>query len=120
MLHVLALAGAALLAPMATSRGATLTATTSGATTCATPRAVEPVMGLDEAEIGDTWFTAFDEKDDDLDVEGLLADDLVGDDLKRIFNVNGEASDFAPDEMDELVVSHAAHPIPAPCWLLPA
>ena len=65
-----------------------------------------PLMGLEEAEIGDTWFTTFDEKGDDLDLDGVLADDLVGDDLKRIFNVEGEAGDFAPDELDELQVRH--------------
>lgn len=124
MWPLLVSASAALLAPMATIPGATPTATMSGATIFASRpsrRAVAPAMGLDEAEIGDTWFTAFDDKDEDLDVEGLLADDLVGDDLKRIFNVNGEAGEFAPDELDELVVRHAAHLIlPRSCLLLPA
>jgi len=118
MLWLLA-AGVALLAPAVPLGGAVARGVTGP------PHgrhALAPRMG-DDSDIGNTFFTTFDANaDNDMDIEGLLADDLVGDELKRIFNVDGAASEFKKDELDELVVSvHSRAPAPArPAALSPS
>mmetsp|Transcript_4864 Transcript_4864/g.14049 ORF Transcript_4864/g.14049 Transcript_4864/m.14049 type:complete len:132 (+) Transcript_4864:26-421(+) len=64
-----------------------------------------PSMGLDEAEIGDTWFTSFDSKGEDgLAPDGTFppGEDLVEREMRRLFNVDGDDEEFAADEIDEL------------------
>ena len=66
---------------------------------------MEGVVGGD-ADIGDTFFAAWDGKDEDgLGPDGAIppGNDLVERELKRIFNVDSSPNGtFASDEMDEL------------------